>query len=259
MDLLDRLTRTLADASRLTAALMEDPARRMPPERPPEPAQPSLPGPEGAKPKKPEVLPGVAERARVRAAAEQTYAQASGGKQPEVSPAEARRPGVRPAGSKNAPGVRPAGSKRAPAAQDDPPAAKKAPAKKAPAKKRPPAAKKPAAAALPAGLHRETLDALHHAVMVVSTDRRVLYTNGAMCRYIGLVTGRDWTPEQLDGMDLAALPSLAALRLDEDPTPRVAAEGPLVLTTWQSRLLGADGAPIGTLLEAAPAGFDPGD
>lgn len=120
---------------------------------------------------------------------------------------------------------------------------------------------------IPVDLHRRALDRLHHAVMLVDTQRRILYANGAMCQYMGMVTRRQWTPQELIGMDVMAFhPHPVVPGTDrrfhemegESPLgPRTNAIEDLMFMTWDSRICDDSGEVVAYLLEKVPATFNP--
>ena len=165
---------------------------------------------------------------------------------------------------------------QAPAPDPDPPRQpvlttthRPAPTRPAPTRPAPTRPAPPTSASSRGGgdLDRQVLGALHHAVMVVTPDRRVLYANQAMCQYIGLVTGRSWTAAELEGMDVMDFhpaPSVKgtdrrfhAMEGAEHLAPRTNPVEELMFMTWDSRLLGDDGQVIGYVLEKIPASFNP--
>ncbi len=248
MPLFDRLGQTLADAARLTSVMLGDkPAQPawQPPEETPGNVLPRPEAPQSETKTPPTKPPREREApSRPKPAPRAKPPQQRAPSRPKA-PSKPKSPtvGVRPAGSKRPPaGVRPAGSK-------PPPKTAKSPARKG--------KKKKAAAEAPANLHRQVLDALHHAVLVVSPGGEVLYANRAMCRQLSLATERSWTPEQLQGVDLAALK--LALPASGGGRPRVDAAGELTFLAWDTQLLDERGQPVATVLEKVPVGFDPGE
>jgi PAS domain-containing protein len=120
---------------------------------------------------------------------------------------------------------------------------------------------------MPADLHRRALDRLHHAVMMVDTQRRILYANAAMCQYMGMVTRRHWTPDELIGMDVMAFhphPVVPGtdrrfheMQGDAALGPRTNAIEDLMFMTWDSRICDESGEVVAYLLEKVPATFNP--
>lgn len=116
-------------------------------------------------------------------------------------------------------------------------------------------------------LYRQALDRLHHAVMIVDLQRRILYANGAMCQYMAMVTHRPWTPAELVGRDVMEFhPSPIVPGTDrrfqelasEAPLgPRTNAIEDLLFLTWDSRLLDEDGQVVAYMLEKVPGTFHP--
>ncbi len=258
MPLFDRFGKTLAEAARLTSLLVTDPRSRTAPEPPPEPTPANtLTGPAG--PSEADRL--VKKRAEQRAKA---LARAEGKTVEPAARAKAKAP-EKPEARPKKPKAEPKKAKAEPKKPKVEPKKPKVEPKKAKRAKRPKARRpKPA---LPETLHRQVLDALHHAVMVVSVDREVVYANRAMCRYVGLVTGRDWTPSELEGMDVMAFhppPSVAgterrfeAMSGDGDLAPRTDPVDELMFLTWDSRILDEQGQIVAWVLERIPAGFAP--
>ena len=115
--------------------------------------------------------------------------------------------------------------------------------------------------------YRQVLEVLHHAVMVVTPDKRILFANQAMCQYLGMVTGRKWTPEELEGMDVMDFHPPSSVEGTNRRFAEMAGTGYLaprtnpiedvMFMTWDSRLCGEDGEILGYVLEKIPASFNP--
>ncbi len=103
--------------------------------------------------------------------------------------------------------------------------------------------------------------------MVVAPDKRILYANQAMCQYVGLVTARAWTPEELVGMDVMEFHPPPSVQGTERRFRSMAGAGhlaprtnpieELMFMTWDSRILDADGGIAVYVLEKIPASFCP--
>jgi PAS domain-containing protein len=118
-----------------------------------------------------------------------------------------------------------------------------------------------------ADLHRRALDRLHHAVMIVGLDYKILYANNAMCQYIGLVTRQFWTTADLIGRDVMTLHPDQAVPGSERRFREMSADGflkprtnpieDLLFLTWDSRILDDEGRLVAFVLEKVPATFNP--
>jgi len=116
-------------------------------------------------------------------------------------------------------------------------------------------------------LYRRALDCLHHAVMIVGLDYRILYANNAMCQYIGLVTRQFWTAAELIGRDVMTLHPDSAIPGSERRFREMNAEAflkprtnpieDLMFLTWDSRIHDSEGRLAGFVLEKVPATFNP--
>ncbi len=125
----------------------------------------------------------------------------------------------------------------------------------------------PAAALAVVDLHRRALDRLHHAVMIVGLDYKILYANNAMCQYIGLVTRQFWTAADLIGRDVMTFHPDQAVPGSERRFREMNAEGflkprtnpieDLLFLTWDSRIQDEQGRLVAFVLEKVPATFNP--
>jgi hypothetical protein len=125
----------------------------------------------------------------------------------------------------------------------------------------------PAAAPAVIDLHRHALDRLHHAVMIVGLDYKILYANNAMCQYIGLVTRQSWTAADLIGRDVMifhpdqAVPGserrFREMNADGFLKPRTNPIEDLLFLTWDSRIQDEEGRLVAFVLEKVPATFNP--
>jgi PAS domain-containing protein len=116
-------------------------------------------------------------------------------------------------------------------------------------------------------LHRRALDRLHHAVMIVGLDNKILYANNAMCQYVGLVTRQIWTTSDLIGRDVMTLHPDQAVPGTERRFREMGAEGylkprtnpieDLLFLTWDSRIHDDQGRLVAFVLEKVPATFNP--
>jgi hypothetical protein len=130
-----------------------------------------------------------------------------------------------------------------------------------------PAPTQPAAPSEIVDLHRRALDRLHHAVMIVGLDNKILYANNAMCQYIGMVTRQSWTTDKVIGRDVMTFHPDQAVPGTERRFREMSAEGylkprtnpieDLLFLTWDSRIHDDEGRLVAFVLEKVPATFNP--